>query len=850
MRVVMGPAGKSQEIIAYRAVCSHPQRTMPSRLTILPHLPPPLAPLAALARDVSASWDGQIASIFAELSQDEPGGPLVQLAATPPDRLAALAGDAGFVARVDAAVQRVAARVQGGAWYETLGADTPRAVAYFSPEYGLGNALPQYSGGLGVLAGDHLKAASDLGVPVVAVGLFYRQGYFRQVLTASGEQREVFADLDPSALPVEPATTPGGEPARIEIALPDATLQARIWRVDVGRVPLLLLDADVPENTPADRSVTDQLYGGDREHRLRQELLLGIGGVRALAVCGFAPEVFHTNEGHAGFMGLERIRALTEEQGLDADAAIEVVRAGTVFTTHTPVPAGIDRFPRELVASYARAAGLAGALGVERLLALGAEPDGDPSVFNMAVMGIRLASRVNGVSRLHGDVSRGMFAELWPGLARDEVPIDHITNGVHADTWVGPDMEAIYRERLGDGYGQQGHGFASLRDVSDEDLNDALDASRARLVEAVRRRKRRAWTARGLRGDQLAFIDDALDPHVLTIGFARRVPTYKRLTLMLRDPARLERLLLHPERPIQLVVAGKAHPADAEGKALIAELGAFAVRTEVRHRIALISDYDMAVARGFVAGVDVWLNNPLRPFEACGTSGMKAALNGALNLSILDGWWDECYDGANGWAIPSADDGSVEPQRRDDFEATALYDLLEQVVAPRFYDDRAGWLGMVRHTLATLAPDLLASRMVRDYVEQRYRPAATESRRLAADGHAAARRLGAFRVRATAAWPGVAIVASSAEPDGDRLRVEATVALGDLRPDEVSVQAVVHRRGEASIHDLVPGDAAPGDIPFRATFATPPGRLEVEIRVLPAHPDLADGRAFGLAVRA
>jgi glycogen phosphorylase len=823
---------------------------MPSRLTILPQLPPALAPLERLARDVSASWDGQIAALFAEASQDQPGGPLVQLAATPPERLAQLAADESFVARVQAAVERVAARTTGESWYATLGAKAPRRIAYFSPEYGLGNALPQYSGGLGILAGDHLKASSDLGVPVVAVGLFYRQGYFRQVLTASGEQREVFSDLDPAALPVTPALAPDGSLARVAVAFPDDVLQARIWRVDVGGVPLLLLDADVPENIEEYRHVTDQLYGGDREHRLQQELLLGVGGVRALQACGFDVEVFHTNEGHAGFLGVERIRALVEEGGLDPDSAIEAVRAGTVFTTHTPVPAGIDRFPRELVGGYAEATGLTGGLDAERLLGLGAEPDGDPAVFNMAVMGIRLAARVNGVSRLHGDVSRAMFAGLWPGLARDEVPIGHITNGVHAGTWVGPEMDAIYRGRLGDGYGQQGHGFAALADISDEELRRAKDIGRGRLVAAVRARKRRVWAGRGLRGDQLGFAEGMLDPGILTIGFARRVPTYKRLTLMLRDPARLERLLLHPERPVQIVVAGKAHPADEEGKALIAQLGAFAARIEVRHRVALISDYDMAVARGFVGGVDVWLNNPLRPFEACGTSGMKAALNGGLNLSILDGWWDEWYDGENGWAIPSADDGAVDRERRDDYEATALYDLLERVIAPRFYEDRGRWLQMVRHTISTLAPNVLATRMVRDYVDQLYQPAANEARRLAADNFAAARRLAEFRARASAAWPEVAIVHTSAEAEGGHVSVAALVALGSLSTSDVVVEAVVHHDSGTLIYALQAGKPTSAGIPYATSIPAAAGRLEIAVRVLPRHPDLADGRSLGLAVRA
>ncbi len=472
----------------------------------------------------------------------------------------------------------------------------------------------------------------------------------------------------------------------ISVQLPGAVLHAAVWRVDVGGVPLYLLDADVPENEPAERAVTNRLYGGDREHRLRQEILLGIGGLKALAAVGAEPEVFHSNEGHAGFLGVERIRLLVEEHGLDPATALEAVRAATVFTTHTPVPAGIDRFERDLVARYFGPGGVPSGLPVQQLLDLGAEAGGDPAVFNMAALG-----------HPPGGARERRLAPARPGGARDvRRLLPRLRAGRGADR---PHHERRPRRDL-DGAGvrgalpQAGSATASasratatrrLAEVPDEELGGARDAARARLVAEVRRRLTATWTTRGLRDGQLGFVDGVLDPHALTIGFARRVPTYKRLTLMLRDPERLERLLLDPERPVQIVIAGKAHPDDAEGKAMIAELGAFAARPELRHRIVLLADYDMALARVLVAGVDVWLNNPLRPFEACGTSGMKAALNGALNVSILDGWWDERYDGRNGWAIPSADDGSVDPVRRDDFEA-------DGAVRPRRARDRAAVL--------------------------------------------------------------------------------------------------------------------------------------------------------------
>ncbi len=774
---------------------------------------------------LATEWDGAARELFRALAPDSAAtAPLVLLAAAPPARLAELAADVGYVAQVAAADDRARTRIGGAGWYQALAGTPPSCIAYFSPEFGVSEALPQYSGGLGVLAGDHLKAASDLGVPIVGVSLFYGAGYFRQILTAAGEQREEFPALDPSALPMSDTGVV------ICVRLPGAPLHARVWRVDVGRVPLLLLDAAVPENAPAEQAVTDRLYGGDREHRLRQELLLGVGGVAALEECGFAPDVWHMNEGHAGFLCLERIRRLVGA-GLDADAAIEAVRGATVFTTHTPVPAGIDRFPRELVARYLDADAAEIGIPIDRLLALGDEPGGDPDSFNMAALGLRLAGRINGVSRLHGAVSRRLFAGHWPGLDPEEAPIGHITNGVHDETWIGPDFAGVGA------------------DADDETLQAARDRARARLVAEVRARSRRQWQARGLRGLQLDFTDATLEPHLLTIGFARRAPTYKRLTLMLHDPARLERLLLDAEHPVQIVIAGKSHPADEQGKALIADLGAFATRHDVRHRIVMLADYDMAMARTLVAGVDVWLNNPLRPFEACGTSGMKAALNGALNLSILDGWWDEHYDGMNGWAIPSADDGAVEPAVRDAFEAAALYDLLEREVVPRFYGDRPAWLAMVRHTLASLAPQLSATRMVRDYVTGLYTPAAVDTHRLAADGHAAAGRLASYVRRARAAWPAVAVVEATAEGAGyagEAVTVRAVVALGDLTSDDVTVDAVA---GDLVARLVADREIAGGSWQFTGSFLAPQGSCEVRVRVLPAHPDLTDPRLLSLVAR-
>jgi starch phosphorylase len=803
------------------------------RFTVRPVLPPALQALGELAGNLRWSWDPKTQDLFAAV---DPGAwrssghdPVRMLGAVPMRRLQQLAEDREFLDRLAEVRADLETYLTGDRWYQRSDQGTkPRAIAYFSPEFGITAVLPQYSGGLGILAGDHLKTASDLGVPIIGVGLLYRHGYFRQSLSRDGWQQETYPVLDPDGLPLSllrEGDDPTGAVAKIEIGLPgNESLTARIWVAQVGRVPLLLLDSDVEENSEVIRTVTDRLYGGNTEHRLRQEMLLGIGGVRAIraytSITGAtAPEVFHTNEGHAGFLGLERIRELTEEHDLGFDAALEVSRAGTVFTTHTPVPAGIDRFPRSLVEQYFGGDNACPGVPVDRVLALGAEDfeGGDPAMFNMAVMGFRLAQRANGVSQLHGIVSRGMFGGLWPGFDAQERPIGSITNGVHAPTWVareifdlarahgvrpGPDPDADAPELV----------FDVVDKIPGKEIWTTKRLLRRRLVEDARSRLRKSWQQRGATPAEMKWIASALDPDVLTIGFARRVPSYKRLTLMLRDPERLKALLLHPERPVQLVIAGKSHPADEGGKKLIQEMVRFADDPQVRHRIVFLPNYDIAMAQPLYPGCDVWLNNPLRPYEACGTSGMKAALNGGLNLSILDGWWDEWFDGNNGWSIPSAD-GVDDPDRRDDIEAEALYDLIENEVAPRFYDvdpvlpdaaegDDDGvpvrWLEMVRHTLKSLGPKVLADRMVRDYVTNLYAPAAQSSRRLNGD-FAGAQELAEWKRRVRAAWPAVAVdhVESSGVPDapqlGDPLDVRAFVTLDGLSPEDVTVQ-VVHGR--------------------------------------------------------
>lgn len=865
------------------------------RFTVRTLLPAELRDLDELALNLRWSWHAPTRDLFAGIDPttwaDVHGDPVALLGALGPERLAELAADAAFVERVRVATEDLHHYLEDPLWYQQQQAapggesgGLPAAIAYFSPEFGITSVLPQYSGGLGILAGDHLKSASDLGVPIVGVGLLYGAGYFKQSLTRDGWQVETYPLLDPDGLPLTLLREDDGTPARVSLALPGGrTLHAHVWVAAVGRVPLLLLDSNVPGNDEAARKVTDRLYGGGGEHRLQQELLLGVGGVRALRLWSRltgapAPEVYHTNEGHAGFLGVERIRELVE-QGLTFDEALEAVRAATVFTTHTPVPAGIDRFGRDLVAQYFGGDMAVDALPVERVLALGAEDyeGGDPTVFNMAVMGLRMGGRANGVSLLHGEVSRGMFEGLWPGFDAREVPITSVTNGVHTPTWVDPVFAALEAERLGldeltadDASSRWLHAGrpGEAGSVSDGELWAVRREMRGRLVEEARHRVRKSWRERGASPAEVGWIDEVLSPDVLTIGFARRVPTYKRLTLMLRDPARLKALLLHPERPVQLVVAGKSHPADDQGKRLIQQLVRFTDDPEVRHRIVFLPNYDIAMAQSLYPGCDVWLNNPLRPLEASGTSGMKSALNGGLNLSILDGWWDEWFDGENGWAIPTAD-GVEDPDRRDDLEAAALYDLVEQQVAPRFYDRDADgvptrWLEMVRHTLATLGPKVQATRMVGEYVTRLYAPAAAAGRALAADDLAPARELAHWKQAVRSGWSRVRVdhVDSAGIGEvpqvGDRLTVRAYVSLGDLRPQDVEVQVVHGRVTEADVIEEFTAEplalvetyeagryAFAGEVVLEAS-----GPFGYTVRVVPKHAGLPSVAELGLVANA
>ena len=828
--------------------------------TIRPRLPEALAALEDLAMNLRWAWDDRTRDLFRWV---DPEGwdatkhdPVRLLGTVSPERFEALAADPAFLRFLGEVQEDLDRYLAAPRWFQTRSATPLRQVAYFSPEFGIAEALPQYSGGLGILAGDHLKSASDLGVPLVGVGLFYRHGYFRQGLSADGWQQERFPDQDPWAMALTLC-----EGIRVRVELAGAPLEARVWRADVGRVPLYLLDADVEENPPELRGVTDRLYGGDVEHRLRQEILLGIGGVRALEALGVDAQVFHTNEGHAGFLGLERMRRAIVDDGLSFAEAVEATRAASIFTTHTPVPAGIDRFPRELIETYFGGWAAECGITVDELMAIGHRPGGTEAEvaeaedrFNMAVMGLRLAGRSNAVSKLHGAVSREMFADLWPDLPDDEVPITSVTNGVHAGTWVSADMtDLLSRHVLPEWDEADADSWARVWSTPDDELWRVKDQARSRLVAFVRERMKQRAIEAGTSTSEAGWADELLDPNALTIGFARRFATYKRANLLLAQADRLQALLLDPDRPVQFVFAGKAHPADDQGKEMIRQIVAFATDLGVRHRFVFLDDYDIAVARSLYQGADVWLNTPRRPHEACGTSGEKAALNGTLNCSIMDGWWDEMFDGENGWAITSAED-DLDLEQRDRLEADSLFDLLEHQIVPLFHDRQGtsvprGWLRRVKANLASLGPQVVASRMVRDYVTELYEPTAAAADGLRGDDHARARALAAWKARAATGWEAVAVRSVEASDDvadlGASREVCVTVELGDLAPTDVAVQLVHGRVGQ---HDELEdptvstlrcddADARPavyrGDVPCDL-----PGRYGFTVRVAPAHPDL------------
>jgi starch phosphorylase len=839
---------------------------------VIPSLPPKLERLRELAHNLRWAWNHDTIELFRRLDSDlwekVYHNPVLLLGSVDQLTLEKAARDEAFLAHLERVSGDLENYLNGEPnWFRRNHGqgDTP-LVAYFSAEFGVTECLSIFAGGLGVLAGDHLKSASDLGVPLVAVGLLYQQGYFRQYLNASGWQQEAFEDNDFRNLPLS-LVLRNGEPLTIGVSLPGREARAQIWQARVGRVNLYLLDANIASNRPEDRDITDQLYGGDLDMRMRQEILLGIGGLRALTALGLSPTVCHMNEGHSAFLGLELIRRLMHDSRLSFGEAREAASASLVFTTHTPVEAGHDYFPPGLMDQYFHQ--MMGALGLSRreFLGLGRRQDGDEGEnFCMTILALKLSAIRNGVSRLHGHVSREMWAPLWPGVPLKEIPIGHVTNGVHFRSWISYEMNQLYDRYLGPAWRRE-PGDASLwqrvESIPPEELWRTHERRRERLVAFARKRLYAQLKRRGAPRAELDIAEEALDPETLTIGFARRFATYKRGTLLFRDVERLSRILCAKDRPVQLLIAGKAHPKDDAGKDLIRQIIELARREGLRNRLVFLEDYDVSVARYLVQGSDIWLNTPLRPLEASGTSGMKALANGALNLSVPDGWWDEAWQLENernvlgGWAIGRGE-SYQDPEYQNQVEAGMLYDLLESDVVPTFYErGRNGiprrWVARMKASIATLCPFFNTHRMVQEYTERFYLKAHANHRKLTENDARRSRALAAWRARLDAEWHNVRVrvIPGPAPVElklGESFDVRAHVSLGALDSSDVAVElyfGALTASGDFDGAVATPmrcaGRAGSGEWVFeaRSTSHDRAGQHGVTVRVLPCHPDLA-----------
>ena len=842
--------------------------------TVVPKLPERLAPLKVLAANLYFSWQHEIEEFFAQMDRDlwekSEHNPVWFLNHLPQATLEDLADDEFFLDRlstISAAFEKYRAKRAPLTGLETH--DSGVVVAYFSAEYGIAQCLPVYSGGLGILAGDHLKAASDLNIPLVGVGLCYQHGYFRQYLTHDGWQQERYQANDFEQMPLTPVLDRDGQPLKVRIMMQGKPLFFRVWQADVGRIPLYLMDTNISENTPERREITSQLYGGDLEMRIMQEYLLGIGGIKALGAMGITPRVIHMNEGHSAFAGLERIRALIHDHALSFEAALELVAQSSVFTTHTPVPAGNDRFPPELMAAYFQEYATDLNLAWKVFLSLGREnPRDDSETFCMTVLALRLSRFNNGVSLLHGKVSRRMWSRVWPQFPEEDVPISSVTNGIHFPTWVAPDMSVLYDRFLGPSWREDpdcervGEKFATIPEI---ELWRTHERLRERLVDFVRRRLRQQIMSRGGRSWELEVADNVLNPEVLTIGFARRFASYKRAYMLLRDKERLRRMIGNASRPVQFVFAGKAHPRDNEGKKIIQDLVSLCQSEECRTAMVFLEDYDMHVARYLVQGCDVWLNNPRRPLEACGTSGMKAMANGVLNLSTLDGWWDEAWspDNSVGWAIGNAEEyDDVEYQ--DFVESQTLYNILEKDVVPLFYERTHGafprpWVQKMKQGLRVLGPVFNGHRMVEEYAKRAYLPSNISYSKLVADQYRPATELAEWRLNLLTYWGGLKVrnVQSNSISEmfvGENLEVSAEVLVDGLSIEDIRVEIYTGPLDHTghfisrSTYIMVPEErTADGWYVYRGqAIPLATGKFGFTVRILPHHPLLRDAHSLGL----
>jgi starch phosphorylase len=841
------------------------------RMAVFPSIPQRIARLHELAYNLWWTWTPDAQALYATIDPDlweqVEHNAVRLLLDVASDRLTAVADDHDFLAHYQRVLDAFDAYMHpDSTWFSREHPDAAnKTIAYFSAEFGLHESLPIYSGGLGILAGDHCKAASDLGLPLVGVGFLYPQGYFRQRVGRDGQQEAIYEKLHFSQVPAVPATDPAGNEVMVSVDLPGRQVFAKVWRIQVGRVPLYLMDTDVEPNGPGDRTLSARLYGGDSEMRIAQEIMLGIGGVRALRLLGVDALVWHMNEGHSAFLGLERCRELVQGLGVDFEVAREIAAANAVFTTHTPVAAGNDVFGFDQIDRYFGDFWPQLGLDREQFHALAAGSASWGMGFSMTVLALRMADQRNGVSLLHGDVSRAMWHFLWPDVELGEVPITSITNGVHTTTWLAPAMGVLYSRYLGADYCERLDDPATWSGVAQIPDGELWQTHRERKVELIafaRRRLARERTRRGEGTAAVKAVEDILDPNALTIGFARRFATYKRATLLFRDPERLRRILNDPERPMQVIFAGKAHPNDHPAQDLIKRVYEYSRMPDFVGKIVFLEDYDMDMARHLVAGCDVWLNNPIRPHEASGTSGQKAALNGVPNLSILDGWWAEGYNGKNGWAFGEPIQYADE-QIRDDADASALYEALEHQVVPLYYErGRDGvphdWTAVMKAAITSCAPRFSMRRMVKEYVDLLYINALKHGGRIDADHYALGRELAAWKRDTRAAWGDVSLEVQAPREGrlaiGEPVAITAQVRLGRLTPADVRVEIVVARDNDGEVREprVVPleREGKPRDGVYRYVGQLAPertGSLIYGVRVVPHHKGLPNPYEMGLA---
>ncbi|HEU5199844.1 MAG TPA: alpha-glucan family phosphorylase [Ktedonobacterales bacterium] len=840
------------------------------RMAVFPVIPTRISRLHELAYNLWWSWNAEAHSLYQtidpDLWQHSGHNPVRLLREVAPERLNALATDRGFLTQYDQVMSAFDAYMKAEqTWFgQTHPERQGQTIAYFSMEFGLHESLPIYSGGLGILSGDHCKEASDLGLPLVGVGFLYPQGYFNQRINADGMQEAAYDKLHFSEVSATPAVGPDGAEVVISVDLPGRKVYAKVWKFQVGRIPLYLMDTDVEPNAPNDRVLAAHLYGGDQEMRISQEIMLGIGGVRALRALGLKPAVWHLNEGHAAFLGLERIRELVTEQGLTFNEAREAVEANSVFTTHTPVPAGNDVFGFDLIDRFF--SGYWGQLGLSRdeFLNLARQDQSWGPGFGMTVLALRLSNQHNGVSALHGDVARRMWQFLWPGVDVDEVPITSITNGVHTSTWLAPALAKLYDRQLGEGWRQHIDDPSTWKPITwadDQTLWEIHQQLKADLIGYARERLKQQRLRLGEGATQIQEVDTLLDPQAFTIGFARRFATYKRATLIFHDLERLHRMLSDPKRPVQIIFAGKAHPADEPGKALIQQVYRLSRQPAFAGKIIFLEGYDIDMARKLVAGVDLWLNNPIRPHEASGTSGQKASLNGVPNASILDGWWVEGYNRKNGWAFGEQREYQNE-ELQAEADALALYSVLEREIVPLFYDRDAqgiphGWLSVMKEAILTCAPQFSMARMVKEYTERLYIPGALHGQALEKERYSLARSLAAWKQKVGRAWPQVGIWASGPTEGqiaiGQSIDVTAYLRLAELKPEDVQVEVAYGHDEDGhllgAVYQPMELDGQENDGAYRYRTRLMPksgGSFVYGARVLPTHPALLDRHEMGL----